>query len=65
MFDKFCAAMLLAVGAMAEDENCCTLYEDFGYGGTSAKFCYDNIDTVAVFNLHSAYINDISSFKCG
>ena len=65
MFDKFRAALLLAVGAVAVDDNCCTIYEGDRFDGTEATLCYKSMDVPSYFNILDHGIVDVGSFKCG
>ena len=51
MLTKLSGALLLTVGAMAVDENCIELYEDWGYQGTTTTLCYASRDDKSFFKL--------------
>ena len=65
MFDKFRGALLLAVGAVAVDDNCCTLYEDIRWEGTSVNLCYESQDWPSYFNIRDYGIESVGSIECG
>ena len=65
MFDKFQRALLLAVGAVAVNDNCCTLYEDEIYSGTSVTLCYESQDYPSYFNISDYGIDGVGSIECG
>ena len=51
MLDKFRAALLFAVGALAVDENCCTVYEEEFFAGNNVTLCWDNQCMFSQFNI--------------
>ena len=67
MFDIIRSALLLAVGAVAVDDNCCTLFEEKDYEGVETTLCYDSTveHMPSYFNLHDHGIEGIGSYKCG
>ena len=65
MFNKLQRALLLAVGAVAVDDNCCTLYEDEFYSGTSVTLCYESQDYASYFNISDYGIDSVGSIECG
>ena len=65
MFEKFQRVLLLAVGAVAVADNCCTLYEDRFYSGTSATLCYESQDWPSYFNISDYNIDSVDSIECG
>ena len=65
MLNKLCGALLLTVGAMAVDENCIELYEDWFYQGTTATLCYASRDEMSYFKLEDYGIESIGSYKSG
>ena len=65
MLDIFRSALLLAVGAMAVEDNCCTLFEDAWYAGTSVTLCYVDFDIPSYFSSLDRGIESIGSFQCG
>ena len=66
MFDKFRAALLLAVGAMAVvDDNCCTVYEEAWYKGKSVTLCYDSQDYPSYYNMYDYDFEAYKSIECG
>ena len=65
MFDKVTRAALLAVGAMAVDKNCCTVFEEEYYEGPSATLCYANTYSTSIFNVIDFGLDRIGSYKCG
>ena len=65
MFNHFQRALLLAVGAVAVKDNCCTLYEDEFYKGTNVTLCYESQDYPSYFNIDDYGIDSVGSIECG
>ena len=62
---KFGRALLLAVGAVAVDNNCCTLYEDLLFKGKTATLCYASPHYSSIFDLREVGIESVGSIDCG
>ena len=65
MFTEFVSALLLAVGVVAVDSNCCTMYEDNHYRGTEVTLCYHSQDYPSYYDMRDMGINSVGSIKCG
>ena len=65
MLTKLFSALLLTVGAMAVDDNCIELWEDYVYKGTKATLCYLSRDEPAYFELDDFDIKSVGSYKAG
>ena len=65
MFIKFGSALLLAVGAVALDNNCCTMYEDNNYEGAEVTLCYNSKDYPSYYDMRDMGIHSVGSLKCG
>ena len=65
MLNKFRGALLLAVGAIAVDDNCCIVYDDEMYSGKNITLCYAEFDVPSYFSTYDRGIETIGSYNCG
>ena len=65
MLTKLFSALLLTVGAMAVDDNCIELWEDYVYNGTKATLCYASRSETSYFELEDYGIKSVGSYIAG
>ena len=64
MFTKFYSALLLAVEAMAANENCCYVFQEWTFSGDYVTLCYASKDEPSTFYLPDYGIDRVGSYYC-